>query len=250
MKSKNLAQLIAPALVMSALTLTGAAGAEDAPTVDSVLAKMIEATGGKEALEKVHSRVIQFTIESDTLASSQGEIFAAVPNKQRSHIELTGTGTIDEGFDGAVAWARTPWQPLRVKEGEELAKVKRDAEFHRDLKMKSIYPGLAYKGTEKVGDEDAYVLESKPTASSKEKFWISTKSGLPVRQESEFEGPQGVVNFNVLPRDYKTFDGLKYPGTMKMKFSSGGQDMEFTMKFVGVKHNVEVAAAKFAKPAE
>jgi len=37
---------------------------------------------------------------------------------------------------------------------------------------------------------------------------------------------------------------------MKIKFSSGGQDYEFSMKFLNVKHNVEIDSAKFAKPAE
>ncbi|HXP62558.1 MAG TPA: hypothetical protein VN829_18810, partial [Dongiaceae bacterium] len=151
---------------------------------------------------------------------------------------------------GTVAWAKNPWQGVRVKTGDELAKVKRDARFDREFKLKSIYPDLAYKGTEKVGDEEAWVLESKPTASSKESFWFSTKTGLLLRQDSEFQGPAGVISVNVLPRDYRTFDGLKYPGAMKLNVSSAGQGLEFTMKFVSVKHNVEIEAAKFAKPAE
>ncbi len=209
----NLTQLIAPALIIASLTTTRPAAAADAPTVDSILAKMIDVTGGKEAMEKVHSRVLRFTLESDAFANSEGEAFAAAPNKMRSHVELAGTGAIDEGFDGTVAWAKTPWEALRVKAGDELAKVKRDAEFYRFLKLKTVCPGLVYKGTEKVGEEEAYILESKPSASSKEKFWFGAKSGLLVRQESEFEGPQGVVNANVLVQDYKTFDGLSTPAS-------------------------------------
>jgi hypothetical protein len=250
MMNMNLTQLIAPALIIASLNTTRPAAAADAPTVDSILAKLIDANGGREALEKVHSRVMRFKVESDTLGDSEGEVFAAAPNKVRSHVELAGTGAVDEGFDGTVAWAKTPWEALRVKAGEELAKVKRDAEFYRFLKLKSVYPGLAYKGTEKVGEEEAYLLESKPSASSKEKFWFSAKSGLLVRQESEFEGPQGVVNVNALSQDYKTFDGLKYPGLVKLNVSAGGQNFGFTMRFSDVKHDVQIEAAKFAKPAE
>ena len=226
---------------------TAAAGT---PTVDSILARHVEAMGGKEAMAKVRSRIVQVKIESDTFGNSEGEVFAQAPDRQRSHIDLGAAGTIDEGFDGAVAWAKNPWQGVRVKTGDELAKVKRDARFDREFKLKSIYPDLVYKGTEKVGDEDAWVLESKPTASSKENFWFSTKTGLLLRQDSEFQGPAGVIKANVLPRDYKTFDGLKYPGAMKLKVSSAGQELEFTMEFLSVKHNVAIEAAKFAKPAE
>jgi outer membrane lipoprotein-sorting protein len=246
----KLAGLIAPVLIGSSLTLTWPVAAADAPTVDSVVAKHIEAVGGKTAIEKVHSRQVQLKIESEALGNSEGEVFAKAPDKLRSHIDLGSTGVIDEGFDGTVAWAKNPWQGLRIKTGDELAKVKRDARFNAELNYKAIYPDLAYKGIEKVGDEEAWVLESKPTATSKEKFWFSTKTALLIRHESQYAGPDGTVNVNVLPSDYKTMDGLKFPGALKMKITNGAQEYEFSMKFVGVKHNVEIDAAKFAKPAE
>ncbi len=244
------AHLIALALIGSSLILAQPAAAADAPTVDSIMAKHIEATGGKAAMEKVHSRHVHFKAESDMMGSSDGESFSKTPDRQRTHIDLAGTGSIDEGFDGTVAWAKNPWQGLRIKSGDELAKVKRDARFDRDLSYKSLYPDLTYKGTEKVGDEDAWLLESKPTATSKERFWFSSKTGLLLRQESQYEATEGTVTVNTLAQDYKTFDGLKYPGTIKLKISSGGQDLAFAIKSTDVNHNVEIDSAKFAKPAE
>lgn len=235
-------------LIISALIRTHGARAADGPSVDSILAKHIEAMGGKAALEKVNSRVLKFKMESETIGASEGQIFAKAPNKQRSQIELSTAGTINEGFDGSVAWAQSPWEPLREKTGDELAKAKRDAEFHRDLKLKSIYPDLAYKGTEKAGEEEVYVLESKPSASSKERFYMSTKTGLLVRQDSEFEGANGQVVLSVVPQDYKAFDGIKYPTQMKLKISVGGQSFELNMKILDVKHNVTIEDTKFAKP--
>ncbi len=185
----KLARLIAPALIGSSLTFARLAPAADAPTTDSILARHIEAVGGKAAMEKFHSRSVQFKIESETLGNSEGEIFAQAPDRLRSHIDLGATGIIDEGFDGKAAWVKNPWQGLRVKTGDELAKVKRDAQFHPELKYKSLYPDMAYKGIEKVGDEEAWRLESKPTATSKESFWFSTKTALLLRQESQYRRP-------------------------------------------------------------
>ncbi len=216
--------------------------------MDSVLTKYVDASGGKAALEKITSRVTKIKIESDTFGASEGQIFAAAPNKVVSHIDLPNSGSMEEGFDGSVAWAKSPWESLRLKAGDELAKVKRDADFHKILDFKKVYPGLAVKGTEKVGEEEASVLESKPSATSKEKFWFSNKSGLLIRQESEFAGPQGAITVSVVAQDYKTTDGIKYPGAMKMKVSAGGQNFEFTMKFVDIQHNVKIDDAKFAKP--
>jgi hypothetical protein len=73
-KTMKLARLIAPALIGSSLTLAWSAAAADAPTVDSILARHIEGVGGKEALEKVHSRRIQFKVESETMGNSEGDL--------------------------------------------------------------------------------------------------------------------------------------------------------------------------------
>ncbi len=240
--------LLASALVFGSLPLASSSRAADAPSVDSILAKYVTALGGKSAIEKVHSRMMKIQVESEQVPASSGEIYAKMPNKQSSQIELSGVGTINEGFDGKEAWAKSPWEGLRVKTGDELAKVKRDAEFHRDLKLKELYPGLAYKGTEKIGDEEVCVLECKPTATSKERLAFSTKTGLQLRQESEFEGPQGKVKVVILVQAHKEIEGLKYPSQMRMDYSMGDQAFQFNLKVVEAKLNPEIADVKFTKP--
>ncbi len=241
-------RMLVLSMALAALGFGLPAPAAEEPTVDSIINRYVQELGGKAAMEKVKSRALKVKLEAENLGSSEGEILAKAPNKQWSRIELAGVGTMNEGFDGTVAWAKTPWEALRVKSGEDLAKVKRDADFHRELMFKRAYPDLAYKGTAKVGEEEAYVLESKPTSASKEKFLFSRKSGLLLQQESEFQGPQGLVSIVVQPREYKTFEGLKYPNELKLKGSAGDQRYEFTVKIVEVKHNVEIDDAKFVKP--
>jgi hypothetical protein len=93
------------------------------------------------------------------------------------------------------------------------------------------------------------VLESKPTPTSKEKLFFSTKTDLLVRQDSEYQGAQGPVNVSMLAQDYKAVDGIKYPHLLKLKFSVGGQSFDFNMNVTDVKHEVKIEDAKFAKPA-
>lgn len=244
----KLERSITVGLLGLALVCTNLTQAAEGPTVDSVLEQYVAASGGKAALEKINSRVMKFKIESDALGASDGQIYSMVPNKIVSHIELANSGSIDEGFDGTVAWAKSPWQALRVKKGDELAKAQRDAEFHRITKFKTVYPDLALKGTDRVGTEEAYVLETKPSATSKEKFWFSVKSGLPLRQDTEYEGQQGQVTSTAVVQGYKTVEGVKYPEQLKISISAGGQSFEFTMKFVEIEHNPRIDPAKFAKP--
>jgi hypothetical protein len=237
-------------LALSATLAAPLRAADSVPTVDSIVEKFVAASGGKAALEKVTSRVIKGSLEAAGMpAATNWEMYAKAPNKQFSQAELTGMGTFTDGFDGAVAWAKNPFDGLRLKEGEELGKVKRDADFHRELNLKTLYPGLAFKGAEKLDGEEVHVLESKPSGSSLERFSFSVKSGLLVRQESEFTGPQGKISADIRSEDYRAVDGVNYPHALKIKMNAGGQEFEFSLKIIELRHNVPIEDAKFAKPA-
>jgi hypothetical protein len=170
---------IAAGFLLCLVPAFAASAAENAPTVDGILDKFVEASGGKAAMEKIKTRIIKGDI--DILGSaSEWTAFAKPPNKQLSEFSNASFGAVADGFDGTVAWSKSQ-AGIRVKEGEELAKTKRDADFYRYLNLKKLYPDLAYKGTDKVGDEEVRVLESRPSASSKERFSFSSKSGLLIR---------------------------------------------------------------------
>ncbi|MDH7502508.1 MAG: hypothetical protein QHJ82_07330 [Verrucomicrobiota bacterium] len=242
------------AVGMAALAFTALAtlqAAEGREKVDEVLSRYVKALGGKGAIEKVKSRVIKGTAEGMGMpAALPWEFYAAAPNKQLSKVEVTGFGAVLEGFDGQVAWSKNPITGVRVKEGDELAKVKREAGLDRDLRFLSIYPDLAYKGTEKMDNEEVVVLETKPTPTTSERFAFSSKTGLLVRQESQFQTAQGAVKTEARMSDYRTVDGLQFPFLLKVKAEAPGQDpAEFTIKVSEVKYNVPVSDSLFAKPA-
>ena len=116
------------------------------------------------------------------------------------------------------------------------------------LNLKKLYPDLRYKGTDKVDGEEVHVLESKPSASSMERFSFSAKSNLLIRQESEFEGPQGKVGLTVRLTEFLPIDGIKYAHSLKFKLRVGEQEFEFAIRVKEVKHNGAIEDAKFAKP--
>ena len=226
--------------------LSAAHGADNPPAVDSILDKFVEASGGKSAMEKIKSRTIKGDL--DLMGSTADWVLEAkAPDKQFSGFNNSILGVVADGFDGTVAWSKNQ-SGVRVKEGEELAKTKRDAEFYRYLNLKKLYPDLGYKGTDKVDGEEVHVLESKPSASNKERFSFSTKSNLLIRQESEFEGPQGKVSLTVRLTDFRPVDGIKYAHSLKFKISTGEQELEFAIKVKEVKHNMAIEDAKFVKP--
>ena len=82
-----------------------ARAADDAPSVDSVVNKFVEASGGRAALEKIKARTIKGDL--DFLGStSDWVMYAKAPNKQVSEFSNPTLGAFADGFDGTVAWSK------------------------------------------------------------------------------------------------------------------------------------------------
>lgn len=224
--------------------------ADAPPTVDAVLAKYTAAIGGQDAWSKIEARSIKADVEIFG-SSTEWSLRAKSPNKRRTEIELGPLGLLIDGFDGSTAWAKNQ-SGIKIKEGDELINARNEADFRREIRLKELYPGLAVKPNEKLADEEVYVLEAKPTPTSKQRFSFSIKSGLLLREQTESknaEGVEGVVEKTYT--DYRDVDGLKYPHVHKLKISAGGQEIlnsEFKVK--AIKHNNKYDDALFVVPNE
>ena len=215
------------------------------PTVDEILDKYVKALGGKEAIEKVTSRVGKGTFELPAFSlSGPIETYSKAPNKTAMTIDLTGFGKIESVFDGAKGWSADPQSGLRELGGAELAMTRRDADLHRSLMLKSQYTKLEVKGKEKVGDSEAYVIVGTLAEGKPEKMYFDVSSGLLTRMDVEVETPQGAMAFQIFLQDYKPVDGVKVPFTLRRESQAFGM----VIKYTEVKHNVAVEDTKFNKP--
>jgi len=215
-------------------------------TVEQVLQRYIQACGGKEALERVTSRISRGTVEIPA-AGVRGtfESYAQAPNKVAVTIELPGLGTIQEGFDGAVAWVKDPFTGVREKSGRELSATRLDADFYKPLRLTELYPKITLKGRETVGGSEVYVLEATPAEGSAERWYFDVATGLLKRVDVEREGPQGKIPLEVYLEDYREVDGLRLPFTVRQV----SPVFSLILRTEEVKHNVPIEGGKFAKPA-
>lgn len=126
--------------------------------------------------------------------------------------------------------------------------MKREADIHREIKLKALFPGLKAKGTEKVRGEELVILEAKPSSASQERFFFGANSGLLVRQESQLESPTGKIGIDLLLRDYREVDGIKHPFSRHYHLNINGQEFDMVIKVKEIKHNEKVDDARFAKP--
>jgi len=217
------------------------------PTADQIISKYVEAIGGEKTIRSQTSLLQKGSIEiADANLSGTAEFYEKAPNKTAAVINITNFGLVQEGFDGQTGWSKDPQTGLRNKEGGELAATKLDSEFYKPVKIKELYPKLIVKGTEKVGDKDAYVVEATPAESSVETWYFDTKSGLLIRQDSERDSPMGKQKVQTFMEDYKKFDGINLPTTIRQVTPM----FTAVIKITEVQHNVAIDDAKFKKPTE
>lgn len=215
------------------------------PTVQEILAKYVEAIGGKAANEKLKTRTAKGTIELVPLnVKGTFENFAAAPNKSVTSTSLAGIGEIIEGFDGTTAWNINPIQGNRDKAGDELAQAKIGYDFYRETSLDRLYQKMELKGIEKVGADDAYVILVTPGNLPPETFYFDTKSGLLVRQDSTLLSPEGKTPTKTFFEDYRVVDGVK----ISFKSRSTLPQFEVVTIYTEIKHNSAIEDAKFAKP--
>ena len=215
------------------------------PTVDNILDNYVKAIGGKEAIEKITSRAMKGTFDIEAMSiSAPVEMYSKAPNKSATKIDVPNFGVVNRVFDGATGWDSNPASGLRELSGLELSQMKRGSDFYQELNYKKNYAKMEVKGIEKVGSNDAYVIEATPTEGSTEKLYFDVKTGLLVRQDGEFDSPQGKMQVETYVDDYKVVDGVKIAHTMKQV----NPQMTWVIKLTEVKNNIEIDGAKFNKP--
>lgn len=241
---------LAGALVAAEPGANSAANPE-LPALEKVLERYVEAIGGRARLEKLTSRVIEGEVEISAVPGTFAlRVCAKAPDKQLSVITIPDFGELREGYDGTNGWVKNPMQGLADRPAAELPKVRRDAQFHRELQYQKIYPDLAVKGVDRTGPEPLVIAESRPDAKSLERLYFSQTTGLLVRQDSEFEGQNGRVSATAAFEDYREVDGgVRLPHAIRITAqSAGGMEMSLKLSVKSVKHNVPLDDAEFRKP--
>ncbi|MGO9231834.1 MAG: DUF620 domain-containing protein [Bryobacteraceae bacterium] len=216
------------------------------PKAETILDKSVEAAGGKAAFEKLHNTVITGSMELAAMGiKGTMTITKAEPDKSLDEIEITGLGSVKQGYDGKVAWEINPMQGARIKDGDESAQTKIQAHFHEE-NWRDEYKKVETVGAETVDGKDCYKLvltpnEGKPvTQFFDKKTWLLTKIALTVNT------PMGEVESETLISDYRKEGDLLV--AHKIVQTAGGQEIAITLDTY--KYNVEIPKGKFDLPDE
>ncbi len=230
------------------------------PTADQVFDKYLQALGGKPAVDKINTRLTKVTLLRPKLVNS-GTPKAAILNRGESwtlqtfqkgpdkYLAVINTpqGIIYQGFNGNVGWTKTA-NGQREMSNVELALMKRQADFYRDLKLKDQYSRMSVTGTEKIGDREAYVVEAMSLDQKIVKLFFDTESGLLLRRTVFTETKLGLDPEQTDYEDYREVDGVRLPFVVRTSYLDDNH-LGTTRTLTEVKHNMPIDDARFETPA-
>jgi len=247
--TKNVLLCVAVMLVLkSAVDWADARGSSSIPTVDQVLDKYVQALGGKAAIEKMTTLVIKGKVDvPSTGETGSMETYRKAPNKEMQMINIPSNGPSERGFDGTAGWNWDPDSGSSDMSPADLAAMKLESDFYRDIRLKELYPKISLKGKERVGDREAYVVEAPHEDGSSEKMYFDTESGLLIQSEVPIDVPdEGKTIVNSQYEDYREVEGVKVAFTIRQTSA----DFDYVIKLSEVKYNVSVDDTKFKKPSQ
>jgi tetratricopeptide (TPR) repeat protein len=211
------------------------------PSVDELLAKYVEATGGAKAINAVTSRVSKGTV--DLAGVSRGgayESYAQAPNKSLIVMQAHPIGTIKLGFNGRNGWASST-QGVRALKGVELATVQRDSDFYGILRTKNNYAKVTLEGLSKIGFRDVYVVDFQPAVGAVERVYLDSQTYLPVRMNTARTNGAVTEPVEVYFDDWREVDGVKYPFSISQRFPK----LTISVNLTEIRHNVPIDAKLF-----
>ncbi len=212
------------------------------PSADQLLDKYLQAVGGAAAIDKITSRIMKGTI---TFGDRHVpiDIYSKDPDKRISFTH-TPDGDSVTAFNGHEGWLGFPGRPPREMHGSDIDSAAMDADLHFAVHLKGMFSEAQVRGTQKIGDHDAYLVIGMREGKAPLRLYFDEKSGLLVRLVRYGETPLGRMPTQIDYADYREVGGVKIPFRWTLARPSG----EFTIQVSEVQQNVPVDDAKFAKP--
>jgi photosynthetic reaction center cytochrome c subunit len=218
-------------------------GKPSGPPADQLFDKYLKAAGGAAAIEKVTSRVMKGTITFGD-RNIPIDIYSKDPDMRISFTH-TPDGDSITAFDGHEGWLGIPKRPVREMHGPDIDAAAMDADLHFPAHLKDMFSKVEVRGTEKIGERDAYLVVGRREGKTPLRLYFDEKSGLLVRLVRFGETPLGRLPTQIDYADYREVAGVNIPFRWTLARPGG----RFTIQVSEVKENVPVDDGKFAKPA-
>ncbi len=214
------------------------------PSAETLLAKAVEAQGGKakvDALESLH-------LEGTVAVSGQnitGDMKLWWKNGDfYSEQTMVGIGTVRAGKQGDVSWSEDPISGLRKLTGVEAEQQAWASSPSLPAQWQRYFETAKTVGERDLDGKKVYDVELAAKSGTKVTLSFDATSGLQVAHAFSQASPLGDTPVSVKLEDYREVDGFKLPYQQVMDISIAKATQTLTV----VEFNVPVDGTKFAMP--
>jgi hypothetical protein len=219
-----------------------------APTVDSLIAKNLEARGGLDKMKAVQSMRMTGKM---MMGGMEVPLVIEMKRPANSRVEFTFQGmTGVQAYDGKSGWTIAPGG---AKDPEPMsAEELKDAEEQSDMDgplvdYKSKGNKVELVGKEKVEGSDAYKLKITLKSGDIRYLYLDADSSLEIKGESKRTVRGSEAEIETTIGDYKEVEGLLIP--FNLQAGAKGSDQKQNIVIEKVELNPTIDVARFKMPA-
>lgn len=222
-----------------------------AQTVDSLIAKYIQASGGMERIQAIQS------LRRSGKYTGGGGFEAVVvqenkrPGSVREEFSIQGMTGIN-AYDGHDGWKIEPWQGKRDPESlgeEEMHGILDDADFDGPLvNYKEKGNRVEYEGIEQIEGSDAYKIKVTRPNGDISFFYLDTEYYVPIRIDTQRMIRGAPQEFETSLGDYKQVNGVYMPFSSESGAKGSSSTDRGKITFEKIEANVPLDDTRFVRP--
>jgi hypothetical protein len=256
MSSARLPAGVALLVALSGLVLACAAGdggpapeVVETPTVESLVARHIEARGGKENLQAIETLRMSGRATHGPGREALVSREVRPPGKIRTEFELQGVTSV-YACDGSTCWYVDPLSGVFDAEpmsADETAWAMQEADVFGAIDWQEKGHQLALLGTETIDGREAWEVEVTLSSGPSRLVYVDKESALVVRRVTPRTLGGRAVEVQTDFGDFREVAGVMFPHSIRTGAAGEDGALEVTVETVEV--NVPLDDSRFAMPA-
>jgi zinc protease len=215
------------------------------PTAAEVIAKYVQAVGGKEAVEKLDSMAATGTFETQGNKMPL-EIAFKFPGKWFFSMKIPGLVPFVQVSNGAQGWIVQPATGhVTPMPEDQLVVTASLIDIRGPVNFDHYFSQLRVLEKSKSEGRHAWLVAGTYKSGIPVRFYFDVESGLLVETDMTVTSPQGTFNLQNYFEDYRAVNGVRTPFTLRQ---TGASDWVIT--FTELEFNTAVQDLKFERPTE
>ncbi|MCY2985086.1 MAG: photosynthetic reaction center cytochrome c subunit family protein [Planctomycetota bacterium] len=209
------------------------------PSADDILAKHIQAVGGKQKLDSIKNRHV-IAKRREIHGGSEPEELWQTSNGLTRMVTQYGSVSVVEGFDGSQAWKRVNENAIELKP-DEAEQIKLEAVIAFGSNMHTMYSEFAFQSADRIEDREVIVLSGLNPSKMPERLSFDSQTGLLRRRVLSVATLLGEFEYQVDYVEYQEFGGILQP--TKIRFAV--PNITWTREVTKIEINTEIDESIF-----